>query len=365
MTLSTLSLDHFFSALALASDPAGAEELNRRGLDLFSRGDLHGALAAFHEATESDPALAEAWNNAGIVRNRLGQLTEATADFDRALAVKPDYAEAWNNRGRARQAQGDVAGARADFDRALTCASEAFRGSVLHNRAALRHAVGDQEGALADHDEALSLNPDHAASYANRAAVHKEAGDLEGALADCDRALALASLTEAAVIYHQRGGVRALLNDFVGAVADYDEALRWEPRSCVAYVSRGNARYHLRDRRGVVDYVTAFTLDADVAAQELVRILVDGVRRDAEDVLDNCRKHLRISDHDVLAHARCGLTLVILAREEEAVPHLQRFRALVPQATAFLDRVLAVARANRLGAETPRASASSLTPLGM
>src|SRR5262249_53017811 len=208
----------------------------------------------------------------------------------------------------ARQALGDIKGARADFERALGCAAGRFLATVYHNRGALRQATGDLSGALADFDRALTVDPEHVATYLNRGTARKEAGDLSGALADLDRALATAP-AQAAPAYHARGGVRALLNDFTGAIADYDEALRIDPTWHAAYVSRGNAYYHKRSRRGLADYLTAFALDPDGAAREMVRTLAEGVRRGAEDVLANCDQHLRINDGDILAHARRGLTL--------------------------------------------------------
>ena len=75
--------------------------------------------------------------------------------------------------------------------------------------------------------------------------------------------------------------MRALLNDFAGAVADYDRALRLEPKWFLLYLSRANARYHLRDRGAVSDFRTAFRLDAEEAIREVLRLLQLDVQRDA------------------------------------------------------------------------------------
>lgn len=329
--------------IASGSDPAGAEELNRRGMARYVQGNREGALHDFRAALELRPDYALALNNRGVVRQALGDIAAAIDDFSRALALNPEYAEALNNRARARQALGDVEGARSDFARALGCAAGRFLATVYHNRGTLRQAIGDLPGALADFDRALKVDPEHVATYLNRGTARKEAGDLSGALADLDRALAAAP-AQAAAAYHARGGVRALLNDFTGAIADYDEALRIDPTWYVAYVSRGNAYYHRRSRRGLADYFTAFALNPEGAACELVRTLADGVRRSAEDVLANCDQHLRINDDDLLAHARRGLTLVLLGRHEEAAPHLARFREAAPECATHLHRVLARVR---------------------
>jgi tetratricopeptide (TPR) repeat protein len=329
--------------LTTTTDPATATAFNRRGLSRFAQGDLSGALADFRTAAQCRSDCPEPWNNSGIVRQRLGDLAGALGDFDQALALQPDYAEALNNRARARQALGDHQGALGDFDRALDCATGRFRASVLHNRGALRQHVGDVAGALADFDRALEVDPDHVATHVNRGEARKDAGDLAGALADLDCALDRTPVAAAAPIYHARGGVRALRNDFAGAIADHDTAIRIDPGYCVAYISRGNCRYHRRDPRGLADYLTAFSLNPEGAARELLRVLTEGVRSGAAEVLDNCDRHLRLDERDLLAHARRGMTLVLLGRAREAAPHLARLRARVPAVAPLLDRILELA----------------------
>jgi tetratricopeptide (TPR) repeat protein len=328
---------------ATTTDPATATAFNRRGMSRFVQGDLSGALADFRTAAQCRSDCPEPWNNCGIVRQRLGDLAGALGDFDQALALQPDYAEARNNRARARQAMGDHQGALADFDRALDCATGRFRASVLHNRGAMRQHLGDVSGALADFDRALEIDPDHVATHVNRGEARKEAGDLDGALADFDCALVRTPAAAAAPIYHARGGVRALRNDFAGAIAEYDDALRIEPGYYLAYISRGHARYHRRDPHGLADYLTAFALNPEGTARELLRFLTEGVRRDSHEVLDNCDRHLRLDGEDLLAHARRGVTLVLLGRDGEAAPHLARLRARVPAVAPLLDRILELA----------------------
>jgi hypothetical protein len=120
--------------------------------------------------------------------------------------------------------------------------------------------------------------------------------------------------------------------------------LRLDPKFCVAYISRGNARHHRRDWLGLADYRMAFRIDPEEAGRELVRALTEGARRDPDEVLANSEQHLRISDRDVLAHARRGSTLVLLGREEEAAPHLDQLRAMVGGDAGHLDRVIELAR---------------------
>jgi tetratricopeptide (TPR) repeat protein len=331
-----------------ASDPAAeARALNQRAIARLVQGDPEGALADFRRCAELDAGFAEAWNNSGLVHQRLGRAAEAVADFDRALALRPDYAEALNNRGQARQRAGDLDGARADFDRALVCAGDRFGASVLHNRGALRQRLGDVAGALADFDRALAIDPGHLATYIIRGTARKEAGNLAGALADFDLALERVGPDQSATVYHHRGGVKVLLSDFAGALADYNVALALEPNNPVYHLSRGNARYHRRDRLALADYRTAFQLDAEATAREAARMVADDARREAEGVLENCRKHLRINPRDAVALARRGLTLLLLGRVAEAEADLEQAGALQPEFRLLLDRVVEQVRTLR------------------
>jgi tetratricopeptide (TPR) repeat protein len=331
-------------SLTLSLPAPDAPALNRRGIVRLMQGDPSGALDDFRGSAELDPLYAEAWNNSGLVRQTLGELDLAVADFDRALEVRPDYPEALTNRGRARLERGELAEAAADFDQALASAPARFAATVLHNRGALRQRAGDLAGALADFDRALEIDPEMVTTCVHRGTARKEAGDLTGARADLDHALERVAPHLRAAVYHKRGGVRVLQNDFAGAVADYDAALDLEPDNAIFYLSRGNARYHQRDVRAVVDYRVAFRLDPEVATREVVRIVMDNARRDPEGVLENCRKHLRISDRDAFAHARLGLTLAALGRQDEAAPHLARFQELVPDSKPYLGRLIPASR---------------------
>ena len=138
--------------------------------------------------------------------------------------------------------------------------------------------------------------------------------------------------------------MRVLMNDFAGAMIDYNETLAQEPDNYLYYISRGNARYHLRDLRGVVDYRMASAFLAEGAVQELVRIVAEDVKERAADVLDNCTKHIRISPKDALAYARRGMTLVVLGREAETAADLARFQEMVPDAGNYLPRLVGLAR---------------------
>jgi tetratricopeptide (TPR) repeat protein len=320
-----------------------AQETILRGIARLPAGDRAGALADFHAAAALAPEWAAPWNNAGLVRHMLGQYWAAIADFDQALARQPDYVDALNNRGRAFQALGEFAAAAADFDRALAGAVGAAAFPVLHNRGMLRQQQGDLAGALADFDRALEIDPRHTPTRVARGLARKQAGALDDAVADFDQALAEQPAHGLAAIYHGRGGVRVLQNKFAEALADYEQALSLEPDNVCYYISRANARYHKRDVRALQDFRLAIRLDAEGAAREVLRIVTADARRDAELVLENCTKHLRISARDVLANARRGLTLLLLGRQAEARPDLERVSDLLPDLRPHWRRLVELA----------------------
>ena len=55
------------------------------------------------------------------------------------------------------------------------------------------------------------------------------------------------------------------------------------------------------------------------------------MRRDAEAVLENCRKHIRINPADLVAYARRGLTLLLQDRHDEAEQDFQQALSLGPE----------------------------------
>jgi hypothetical protein len=127
---------------------------------------------------------------------------------------------------------------------------------------------------------------------------------------------------------------------------ELNRALEIEPRFCMAYISRGNARYHLRDRNAQADYRTALEINAPAAAAEIIRILVADLQEGAEGALENCRKHVRICP-DVVAYGRRGLTLLLQRKEAEAALDFELFLRKDPTWKADLELLIETARRHR------------------
>jgi len=67
-----------------------AKTLNQQGEDLFSKGDIKGALNAFIKAIEIDPNFATAYNNLGVLYWQVGDAQRAIEHFTKALKVNPN-----------------------------------------------------------------------------------------------------------------------------------------------------------------------------------------------------------------------------------------------------------------------------------
>jgi tetratricopeptide (TPR) repeat protein len=364
------ALDDFEKAIAL--DPRYTEAYSNRGIVRRAMGDLAGALADFEQAIALNGEYAEAHNNRGVTRQSMGDIQGAIADFDRAISLNPSYADAYSNRGTAlhdlsarrhppretafidRSAspvvRDDLGGAIADFDRALALVPRDRAASILHNRGSARQAQGDLKGAIADFNEALTIDPQHIPTYANRGTAKKAIGDLEGAQMDLDLAVRFTPRRALAPVYHNRGGVRVLQSDFTGAVADYNSAIEIDPNLLVAYLSRGNARYHNRDTRALVDYWHALKSDPDFATAEIIQMLLNDLRHDVSAVLTNCDKHLRINPKDPVAYGRRGLTRLLMGDTDEQVwADLHELVRMQPGFKPALNRLVEEAMRRRIG----------------
>ncbi len=304
----------------------------------FQQGDRTGALAAFERAAEIDPLDAETWNNLGVLYLDAGELTRALESWDRALAIRSDYADALNNRALARQKSGNRTGALEDFDRADAHAQGRFHGIVLHNRGVLRVEMGDHEGAFHDFDLALRVRPGHVPTFLHRARLHKERENLTQALADCTSALALLPRAASAPALTQRGGIHALRGAFAAAIADYDLALEIDPSFFPAYIGRGHARYHIGNPQSILDYHKALEMDLSRAVAALATHFLHLAHTRPEQSIAYTRSLLQRNARDWLSHARLGMILVALGRDDEASTYLATYRENVASAT--LDLIL-------------------------
>ena len=178
---------------------ASAKGHLNRGLALFQKGDLSGAIVEYNAAIEIDPRFTMAYNWRGLAQERMGFHDEAIADYDKAIEIDPGYAMAYSNRGMARESKGDRHGAFADYNKAIEVDPRnayaynirglAREGRSLGGTGTGRGGLGDYDGAIADYTKALEIDPGYAEAYYNRALARDAKGDYDGAIADATKAI--------------------------------------------------------------------------------------------------------------------------------------------------------------------------------
>ena len=304
----------------------------------ISRGELNCRNAYYSNA----------YNNRGSVRQVQGDPAGAIADYDQAIVLHPGYSEAYSNRGTVRSpGRPERCGGRLRAGVALD--PPAGLGLDLPQPSAVRYALGDAAGVLADFDQAPQINPDHIATYSNRGSARHALGNLEGALADFDLAIRLTPRPAAALLYHNRAGVRITQHDFAAALADYQQCWR-STRGCAWPTSPAatpGTTSGTKPDTSITRWRSRST--RTVAAREVIRILAEDMKAEPLAVLTNCNNHLKANPRLVTAYIRRGLTLLLLGRDDEAEQDLSRIYELVPAEKPRIGLLIEEARRRRRG----------------
>lgn len=82
---------------ALTPEQQKALRYNERGLELFSKGNIEGAIKAYQDAIRSDAKLAAAHNNLGSAYFAANRFEEASTAFRSACELDADYGQAFFN----------------------------------------------------------------------------------------------------------------------------------------------------------------------------------------------------------------------------------------------------------------------------
>ena len=156
----------FIAILGLLAAPASASAQHKptakkyvkQGIELFSKGDIAGAIMEYERALMMDPKLADAYLNRGKAKRAGGDLDGALTDFDRAIKLNPNDAEAYFKRGRAFLIEGNAKFAIADFDKSISLDD---RNPLVYAERGFAHQTQGQQGeARKDFDRGLKLNND-------------------------------------------------------------------------------------------------------------------------------------------------------------------------------------------------------------
>ena len=126
-----------YMRLAVQTDARSGATFCNYGLILKALKRPEDALTQFNQAVRINPSSAEAWNDRGTVFNDLRQFREAIVDFGEATRLDPNYATAFYNKGNALAGLKLFDESVATYDHALAlnpglAEAWAARGNVLH-----------------------------------------------------------------------------------------------------------------------------------------------------------------------------------------------------------------------------------------
>jgi Tfp pilus assembly protein PilF len=151
-----------------------AVECNSRGVVLYYRGALDGAVEAFRRAVELQPEYGEAHNNLGLALSRLGRQEEAETAFQEALRLDPAMGEVFNNLGFLYHATAKYPQAIEMFRKAIDTAADS---SVAYtNLGNSFYKMKQHDKAVAAWKHALELDPMNENARRGLRMFHQDAG---------------------------------------------------------------------------------------------------------------------------------------------------------------------------------------------
>jgi tetratricopeptide (TPR) repeat protein/CHAT domain-containing protein len=280
-------------ATVISSDDP--HELFNYGLELYTTGELDGAISLWRTALERQPEFERAENACGVALYYHGQPTEALTQFEQLLSHHPQSDLGHFNQGNVLLGLERFTEAIAHFTHGIDHGQDLSYYAYL-GRGHAHHRLGDHAAAWRDYEAAIALRPDWPWAYTGRGWVNLAWGDGEAAIADFSQALrhdpndhyayhsrglawqtlgrdqaAVDDFTQVILLapnlnqaYYNRGNSHAALGNYDKAIADYKEALALQPQSVFALNGRGLALSHTgQTEAALADFTTALSLDAN------------------------------------------------------------------------------------------------------
>jgi len=171
---------------SFASD-AVAGRHHDRGVELYTKGNVLGAIDEFTKAIEIDPQFDRAYTNRGIMWMETGDYDKAIMDINRAIEINPQQFAAFNSRGNARRFKGEFDSAIADYTTAIGLNPKSA--IPYNNRGAAYVNKGDLDAAIDDFGKAIGIDPKYPMSYYNRGCTFYRQGKYKESLPDLQKAL--------------------------------------------------------------------------------------------------------------------------------------------------------------------------------
>jgi tetratricopeptide (TPR) repeat protein len=244
---------------ALTPEQQKALQHNERGMELFSKGKLDGAIKEYEQAIRLDPKLAAAHNNLGSAQFAAARFEEAAAAFRQASELDAESGQAFFNLALAQIRLGRQKEATEALDSALRS----------YNSAGETHL---KAGRLKEAEEAfrgmLQIDPEYGPALLRLGLVYNDARRYEES-AQCARRVAEREPTNAPA--------HALLAEALYGQQKYEEAavsaeraFKVSPDFSVAIYTAGLARASLRQRDAALAHLARLRqLNSPTLAQQL------------------------------------------------------------------------------------------------
>jgi tetratricopeptide (TPR) repeat protein/tRNA A-37 threonylcarbamoyl transferase component Bud32 len=228
---------------ARAHPPSRAFEFFLSGSDLYSAGDLRGAIAAFETALSRGPNHAAAAYALALPHLRLrlqadqpavarAHLVVARMSLTACINQQPGLPWPYLCRAFALGELGEHQSADADFATAeqllRSRPDESARYALLVSRGALRIRGNDLIRAIQDLTEALRIKPGDYQAHINLARAYQLRGQKEEALRQMDQALTLGPPSAQAALHRTRARLHQEAGRTAEAVRDLEQSVRLE-----------------------------------------------------------------------------------------------------------------------------------------
>lgn len=244
---------------ALTPEQQKALKHNDRGMELFSKGKLDGAIKEYGEAIRLDPKLAAAHNNLGSAQFAAARFEEAVAAFRQALELDAESGQTFFNLALAQIKLGRQKEATDALDSALRCYATAGEAHLKAGR--LKEAEEAFRGML-------QIDPEYGPALLRLGLVYNDASRYEES-AQCARRVAerepnnpAAHALLAEALYGQE--------KFEEAAVSAESAVKVSPNFSVAIYTAGLARASLRQREAALAHLARLRqLNSPTLAQEL------------------------------------------------------------------------------------------------
>jgi len=246
-----------FSSSIYSQNIDAVENLYKKGMQHFQKGNYEESVAAFTRAIELTSTLG---SNTKEMRNSFSGDAEKldAALADRVTVIDPRTGVLYRDRGNVYFSMGDLDKAITDYGRAI--ALSPGMAEAYHCRGTAWLTKKDYERAMADYDKALKIDPQYTRSYLGRGLAELDMDKVKEAFNDFDHAVK----TDPKCIeaYSYRGDALRQIGDYTKSLADFEYAMKLDPNFANSWLGRGTLRMMLRDYDGAMkDLTRAIELD--------------------------------------------------------------------------------------------------------